>query len=144
MQKPHGNRSIVSMSLVIALAFMFGAFCLTANAQSEIKRSATDGASSDRFGDAVSIDGDLVLIGAYGDDDRGDSSGSVYLYDLAGNPVPTLAVSPDPLVAGYYGRFPVTNVKPNTETYLAFSLMGPGSTYYAPLNITLGRARPAG
>jgi hypothetical protein len=40
-----------------------------------------DGAPQDRFGFSVSISGDRALVGAYGDDDNGPSSGSVYLFD---------------------------------------------------------------
>jgi len=43
----------------------------------------TDGAAQDRFGFSVSISGDRALVGAYGDDDSGPSSGSVYLYDAS-------------------------------------------------------------
>ncbi|MDY7109093.1 MAG: C1 family peptidase, partial [Planctomycetota bacterium] len=46
---------------------------------------ASDGAESDQFGYAVAIDGNNGIVGAYKDDDHGDSSGSAYLYDgLAG------------------------------------------------------------
>jgi len=39
-----------------------------------------DGAANDEYGCAVAIDGDMVLIGAYGDDDNGNSSGSAYVH----------------------------------------------------------------
>ncbi|MFG0251457.1 MAG: hypothetical protein ACF8NJ_01125, partial [Phycisphaerales bacterium JB038] len=42
-----------------------------------------DGAAADSFGAAVAIDGDLVLIGAAGDDDNGLDSGSAYVFDAA-------------------------------------------------------------
>lgn len=44
---------------------------------------AGDGESDDSFGDMVAIDGDLMLVGAPGDDDRGAGSGSVYVYNLS-------------------------------------------------------------
>ena len=40
------------------------------------KLTASDGASSDSFGQSVAVDGDTALIGAYGDDDNGRASGS--------------------------------------------------------------------
>ena len=43
---------------------------------------AEDGASGDAFGFSVSLDGDYAVIGATGDDDRGDNSGSTYLFDI--------------------------------------------------------------
>jgi len=39
-----------------------------------------DGAASDHFGNRVSLDGDTVLVGAYGNDDGGSSSGSAYVF----------------------------------------------------------------
>ncbi len=40
----------------------------------------TDGSAGDLFGESVAIDGDLVIIGAREDDDRGTNSGSAYIY----------------------------------------------------------------
>lgn len=40
-----------------------------------------DGAESDLFGWDVDMDNGLIVIGSYGDDDNGDVSGSVYLFD---------------------------------------------------------------
>ena len=42
--------------------------------------TADDGAASDYFGVSVSIDGDTMVIGAEGDDDKGSSSGSAYVF----------------------------------------------------------------
>ncbi len=39
------------------------------------------GANQDYFGVSVAIDGDLVIVGAYRDDDNGTDSGSAYLFD---------------------------------------------------------------
>ncbi len=44
------------------------------------KLTSSDGAAYDYFGYSVAIDGNTVVVGAYGDDDSGDSSGSVYLF----------------------------------------------------------------
>jgi hypothetical protein len=44
------------------------------------KLTASDGASSDRFGSSVSICGDTVVVGADGDDDNGNGSGSAYIF----------------------------------------------------------------
>ena len=44
------------------------------------KLTAGDGAEYDLFGTSVSIDGDTMVIGAYGDDDDGTSSGSAYVF----------------------------------------------------------------
>ena len=45
------------------------------------KLTASDGASSDRFGFSVAISGTTAIVGAYRDGDNGPQSGSVYLYD---------------------------------------------------------------
>ena len=40
-----------------------------------------DGATQDRFGRSVAINGAIAIIGAYADDDNGELSGSAYLFD---------------------------------------------------------------
>jgi len=52
----------------------------------EAKLLASDGAMWDGFGGSVSISGNRVIIGAHGDDDNGDLSGSAYVFrhDSAG------------------------------------------------------------
>ena len=47
------------------------------------KLTADDGAADDYFGSSVSIDGDTVVIGAKCDDDKGDKSGSAYVFTRA-------------------------------------------------------------
>jgi len=47
------------------------------------KLHADDAAADDRFGGAVAIRGTVVAIGAHGDDDNGEDSGSVYVFDAA-------------------------------------------------------------
>jgi len=51
----------------------------------EAKLRASDGAASDYFGRSVAIDGNTALIGAYGDDDKGSSSGSAYIFRFNGS-----------------------------------------------------------
>jgi len=46
------------------------------------KLTASDAAAGDYFGYALGISGDTVVVGAYGDNDAGGNSGSVYFYDL--------------------------------------------------------------
>ena len=40
-----------------------------------------DGAANDQFGTSVAISGAIAIVGAYFDDDNGESSGSAYLFD---------------------------------------------------------------
>jgi hypothetical protein len=51
------------------------------------KLLASDGVSNDRFGYSVSLssDGSTALIGAHGDDDKGGSSGSAYIFTRDGS-----------------------------------------------------------
>jgi hypothetical protein len=49
------------------------------------KLTASDRASNDHFGAAVSIYDDYAIIGAWGDDDDGSNSGSVYIFQKGGN-----------------------------------------------------------
>ncbi|MCH8152289.1 MAG: FG-GAP repeat protein [Planctomycetes bacterium] len=48
------------------------------------KLTASDGAANDQFGLSVSISGDVITVGAIGDDDNGEDSGSMYVYLLSG------------------------------------------------------------
>lgn len=51
----------------------------------EQKITASDGAASDFFGVSVDISGTKVVVGAYGDDDNGNASGSAYVYSFNGS-----------------------------------------------------------
>ncbi len=48
------------------------------------KLTASDGAAGDSFGNDVAVSGDWAVVGARGDDDLGDTSGSVYVYHWNG------------------------------------------------------------
>ena len=50
--------------------------------QQLFKLLADDGAAGDAFGDSVSLSGNLAVIGANGDDDRGTDSGSAYVFEV--------------------------------------------------------------
>jgi hypothetical protein len=54
----------------------------SATQDTEQKLTAGDGAAEGWFGYAVSISGDYALVGAHGDADNGDSSGSAYVYRI--------------------------------------------------------------
>jgi hypothetical protein len=62
-------------------AYVFGRDQGGADAWGQVaKLTASDGASGDSFGRSVSISGDTVVVGAYGDDDNGSDSGSAYIF----------------------------------------------------------------
>ncbi len=50
----------------------------------ETKLVASDGAAGDLFGNSVAVMGDLVVVGAFDDDDNGSSSGSAYVFEWDG------------------------------------------------------------
>jgi hypothetical protein len=51
----------------------------------QAKLTAADGVESDYFGESVAIEGNTAIVGAYGDGDKGNSSGSVYIFTLDGS-----------------------------------------------------------
>ncbi len=60
----------------------------------QAKLVAGDGDDGDEFGQSVSISGATVLIGATGDDDNGELSGSAYVFQSTGE---SLTPSPSPI-----------------------------------------------
>ncbi|MHC4617057.1 MAG: hypothetical protein ACYTEQ_04815 [Planctomycetota bacterium] len=46
----------------------------------QAKLTASDGGAGDYFGYSVSIDGNYVVVGAYGDEPNGETSGSAYVF----------------------------------------------------------------
>ncbi|MEO7730647.1 MAG: FG-GAP repeat protein, partial [Kofleriaceae bacterium] len=50
----------------------------------QAKLTAADGAEADQFGISVAVSGDTAVVGAWGDDDLGASSGSAYVFVRAG------------------------------------------------------------
>ena len=56
------------------------------NGTNEVIITPSDGAANDNFGYSVAIDeqNNKIIVGAYNDDDNGNNSGSVYVYNLDG------------------------------------------------------------
>ena len=50
----------------------------------QAKLTASDGQSNDYLGYAVSVSGDLALLGAYGEDQRGATAGAAYVFARSG------------------------------------------------------------
>ena len=56
-------------------------FALNNGTWSETQKiTASDGDEDDRFGFSASISGDNAILGAYEDDDKGEKSGSAYIF----------------------------------------------------------------
>jgi hypothetical protein len=72
-----------------------------------VKLLAYDAAAGDQFGfRAVAISGDYVIVGAYGNDDMGSSSGSAYIFRRTGTNEwdgGTKIVASDAYAADYFG-----------------------------------------
>ena len=49
----------------------------------QTKYVANDGANSHNFGNSVSLYNNKMIVGAYGDDENGTNSGSVYVFDVS-------------------------------------------------------------
>ncbi len=84
-----GNRAAVGASYHDGLADNAGAvYVYEYDGSSWIlsqKLTADDGAVSDQFGYAVSMDGDTLMVGAFRDDDNSGDSGSVYVFEYLGD-----------------------------------------------------------
>jgi len=67
---------------------------------------ASDGARSDLFGHAVDLDGDVAVIGAFYDDDGGESSGSAYVFERSASGWAQTAklTASDPTPNAQFGR----------------------------------------
>ncbi|MBD3360426.1 hypothetical protein GF366_01340 [Candidatus Peregrinibacteria bacterium] len=57
----------------------------TNNWGQQAKLTASDGADSDWLGNSVSISGDYVIAGAFGDDTGGGAAGSAYIFEKGGS-----------------------------------------------------------
>ncbi|MDQ7014121.1 MAG: GC-type dockerin domain-anchored protein [Planctomycetota bacterium] len=73
--------------------------------EEDFKLFASDGAMGDRFGFSVAIENGIIAAGAFHDADRGQSSGSVYLFD-ASTGVEIAKVLPDD--GGVNGQFGIS------------------------------------
>ena len=74
---------IAAIGLLAILPFLL-AIVVGAPPTEQTKLLATDGASSDNFGEPVSVSEDTVVVGAVLDDDNGTSSGSAYVFIRSG------------------------------------------------------------
>jgi len=78
-----GNMAVIGAPYKDTDFFQAGAayvFDLTTGRQL-LKLAALDGGASDNFGNAVAVDGNLAVIGAFHDHDNGFRSGSVFVFD---------------------------------------------------------------
>ncbi len=67
--------------LTLGFSFLTIASCL---AQAEFKMTANDGTKDNLFGISVAVSGNYTIVGASGDNDLGDRSGSAYIFERNG------------------------------------------------------------
>ena len=108
--------------------------------EEESKIFSDDGSLFDHFGSSVALAGGTAVIGALGDDDNGDGSGSVYVFEPRMTNL--LTVEPEPLVSGENGIFTLIRANPNEMSWLLYSVDGLGSTFIKPLNVTVDLTNP--
>lgn len=85
-----GDYALIGVSMMIAQAddTTSAAYVFKREAtgwRQQAKLVAPDAIRGDYFGEAVSIDDPWAIVGASGDDDRGEFSGSAYLYEREGD-----------------------------------------------------------
>ena len=98
-----------------------------------VKLTASDATASDVFGRVVSISGDRLIVGARGNDDAGNSSGSAYLFNYNGSSwIETKLVASDATINAEFG----SSVSISAETILIGAWMdddvasNAGSAYF--------------
>jgi hypothetical protein len=65
--------------------------------------TASDGSAYDEFGNSVAVGSGRIVVGAWGNDDNGEASGSAYIFDLDGNEVGIITAS-DGAADDYFGN----------------------------------------
>jgi len=108
--------------------------------QQLVKFLPNDGAANNQFGNSVSIDKNMMLIGSFRDDAKGIDSGSAYVFQQRNTNL--LTVSPLPLIGKQKGTFSIIQALPNEQTWLIYSLDGIEQTFFRPLNIVIDLANP--
>ena len=69
--------------------------------------TADDATAGDEFGKSVAIDGNMILIGAWGDDKNGNDSGSAYIFTRSGTTwnQHTKLIANDAAAGDYFGVY---------------------------------------
>ncbi len=67
------------------------------------KLFAADGTGSEVFGHSVALDGNIAIVGADGDDDNAENSGSAYVFDVNTGEQLFKLVAGDPALADFFG-----------------------------------------
>ena len=80
----------------------------------------------DRFGAAVAIQNNIIIVASPNDNDNGTNSGSAYLFDPSGS-ISCLNLTVDNLIAGKNATFTITNGTPGAKSLTVYG-QTPGQT----------------
>ena len=69
-----------SLKPILLILLLLGCSVDTKPLAESAKLKASDGEASDYFGYSVATDGNHTVVGAYGDDDRGQNAGAAYVF----------------------------------------------------------------
>ena len=72
--------TVIQFTLLLVTCFLSAFYVQALDVSDEFKILADDGASGDNFGNSVSISGETAIVGASQDGDKGDNSGSAYIF----------------------------------------------------------------
>ena len=115
------------------------------------KLTAADAAANDQLGVSVAIDGNTIVVGAFGDDDGGSASGSVYIFSPPAPPtmgyteLPKLTAA-DAMAIGYSVAIDGGTVVVGTqygETAYVFRTTDSGATYDQVAKLMASDAEPS-
>lgn len=118
------------------------AYVFDAVTGAEIQRVfASDAREDDDFGFSLAVRGTELLIGARRADTVREDAGAAYVFSSTGQAA-RLSVTPMPLRGAQPATFSIENARPSAQTWLLYSIAGPGTTYIRALNVVVDLARP--
>ena len=104
------------MPLLVVVASVLSTAAASADLGDQLfKLLPKDGAAEDFFGSCVAISGTTAIVGANGDDDNGNESGSVYLFDTTTGQQIAKLLPDDGAAEDFFGTFVAICGPPGTE-----------------------------
>ncbi|MEE9212014.1 MAG: FG-GAP repeat protein, partial [Phycisphaeraceae bacterium] len=90
--------------VIVLGALLFASAHADAQLNETLKITALDAAANDQFGNSVAVSGNTAVVGARGNDDAGNLSGSAYVFDTTtGSQLFKLTAS-DAAADDFFGR----------------------------------------
>ena len=102
MERTRRSPRILVSGLVAAVLAAVPLPCASQTTVASVEITAPDGAPGDAFGRSVAVSGDTLIVGAYGNDARGEDAGAAYVFvrDTAGRWNPQQKWLPAELLPG--------------------------------------------